>query len=168
MFIIEMWVNQLAYFILRLLTNPLYNVFCTSCIYEYQSPISSRAKKRKLVKKLNQSVISSERSGFDSSFRKKDMLNDTNGNIINKCLDESSITVGEKEGNYVTTGVDSSFLITNYGYLASEEKLRNLVKKSRRTTTDKLLKKHEISINDVQNTNNAILNVHKYLKLGSQ
>jgi hypothetical protein len=129
---------------------------------DYQSPMSTRMKKRKLVKKLNQSVISSERSEFESSFRKKEMLNDTNGNLdgLKKCLDESSITVEEKDNNYVTTGNDNSF--TNYGYLASEEKLRKLVKKSRRTGNLDKIKKHEISINDVQNTNNAILNVNVY------
>jgi hypothetical protein len=127
----------------------------------YPSPISqTKLKKRKLVKKLNQSAISSERSDFASSFRKREMLNDTNGNILNKGLDESSITMEEKD-IYMTTGNDNSF--TNHGYLASEEKLRNLVKKAKRTPyIDKMLKRTEMSMNDVQNTNNAILNVGLY------
>jgi hypothetical protein len=129
----------------------------------HQSPESNKLKKRKLVKKLNQSAISSERSEFESSFRKKEMLNDTNGNILKKGLDESSITMEEKD-NYITTGNDNSF--TNYGYLASEEKLRNLVKKSKRTSAGGMMKKTEISVNDVQNTNNAILNVTCLLTIG--
>ena len=67
-------------------------------------------------------------------------MNDTNEiNSLKDKINESSIALDEKENNYLITNNDNSYLFTNYGYLSTEEKLRNLVKMSKRSN-DLLLK----------------------------
>lgn len=100
----------------------------------------STSKKRKLGKKMNNSYISSDRSHYS----KKDILNETNLGKINE-INVSAISIEDKYGNYMTT---------NGVCLTSEERLRNLVKKCKRSGT-KMRKYDE----DGMNTNKSILNV---------
>jgi hypothetical protein len=84
---------------------------------------SSNQKRRKLVKRFSQS------SQFNNSKLGKNKINETNSFCDE--INESSITVEGKD-NIITTN-DNSCLNLNFGYLATEEKLRNLVKKSKRS-----------------------------------
>ena len=97
----------------------------------------STTKKRKLVKKINASYLSSDRSN------RKDILNETN--LVK--IDVSAISVNEKDDNFVTTN----------GYcVTSEERLRNLVKKCKRTPAR--MKKNDFD-NELANTQKSIINV---------